>query len=616
MSAYSDLKGDDGKKQALITAAKAELEKLKALKTWLGFSLYRREGDTVMRVKGVLPASPAVAAGLSDDTALYKAKGVSIGSIADFAAQIKGSQVGDKIELEIDRNGSNQNVTLIVGTQAAPIPFVHNVVRIAVDNEVRDSDYEISELKPAVDEWVSKNASVLEEARKKEEEQRKAAEEEQRKKDEEQKKAEEERQKKEAEEKAKAAAATAKPAPTAATPTAATPTAAGGKKYGCKFGFRPHTDKWKKDICLMCGQTKAAHEEGYVPPEPSPKPTAQADKKKEEEEKARKEQEEREAREREEAEKRQREEEERKKKEIEEQEAKVKEELDRIAREEAALKEAEAKLASDEAARKKEEEEKAAAAAATSPKPATPAATTSAPRGGKKCPFGFRPDPNPRKKGICSICGRTEAEHAADAAGVTSPTTSSPAPTNAAAATSPPATGGVAKAWSPFLQKQFEEKQKKEAERLKIEEALRAKREEEERKKKEEEEKLKREEEERLKREEEERLKREEEERLKREEEERLKREEEERLKREEEERIKREEEEKKAKEEEAKKKAVEEEEKRKAAWASASPSKNTALVGSRTRPKCPFGFKPDSNPRKKGICAVCGLTEAEHAKK
>jgi len=324
-----------------------------------------------MRVKGVLPGSPAVSAGLADDMALYKAKGVTIGSIADFAGQIKGSQVGDKIDLEVDQNGSNSHVTLIVGTQAASLPLVNNLVRIAVDSEVRESDYEIAELKPAVDEWVSKNASVLEEARKKEEAHKKAAEEqrqkedeeqrqkaeeqrqkaeEQRKKDEEDKKAEEERQKKEAEEKAKAAAA-AKPA--AATAAATSPTAAGGKR-GCKFGFRPHTDKWKKDICLMCGQTKAAHEEGYVPPEPSPKPVSQvADKKKEEEEKARRDKEEQEAREREEAEKRQREEEERKKKEIEEQEAKVREELERIARDEAALKEQEAKFAEEEQKKKK-----------------------------------------------------------------------------------------------------------------------------------------------------------------------------------------------------------------------------------------------------------------------
>jgi len=371
MSSYSDFKGDEGKKQAVIAAAKVELEKLRPLKIWLGFSLYRREGDTVMRVKGVLPGSPAVSAGLADDMALYKAKGVTIGSIADFAGQIKGSQVGDKIDLEVDQDGSNSHVTLIVGTQAASLPLVNNLVRIAIDSEVRESDYEIAELKPAVDEWVSKNAAVLEDARKKEDAQKKAAEEqrqkeeeqrqkedeqrqkaeeqrkkaeEQKTKEEEDKKAEEERQKKEAEEKAKAAAAS-KPA------AATSPTATGGKR-GCKFGFRPHTDKWKKDICLMCGQTKAAHEEGYVPPEPSPKPVSQVAKK-EDEEKTRREKEEQEAREREEAEKRQREEEERKKKDIEEQEAKVREELERIARDEAALKEQEAKFAEEERKKKR-----------------------------------------------------------------------------------------------------------------------------------------------------------------------------------------------------------------------------------------------------------------------
>jgi len=171
MSAYSDSKlgGDDGKKQVLITAAKAEFEKFRPLKTWLGFSLYRREGDTGMRVKGVLPNSPAVYAGLADDMALYKAKGVAMTSIADFAGQIKGSQVGDKIDLEVERNGSNQHVTLVVGTQAAPIPFVNNIVRI-IDGEIMESDYELAELKPAVDEWVSKNAAAEDKAKKEKEE--------------------------------------------------------------------------------------------------------------------------------------------------------------------------------------------------------------------------------------------------------------------------------------------------------------------------------------------------------------------------------------------------------------------------------------------------------------
>jgi S1-C subfamily serine protease len=67
-------------------------------------------------IKGVVENSPAQQGGLRPGDLIQKVNGKSVKIAAQLQRQVESSAVGDILEIEVNRNGKNQNLKVQLGT--------------------------------------------------------------------------------------------------------------------------------------------------------------------------------------------------------------------------------------------------------------------------------------------------------------------------------------------------------------------------------------------------------------------------------------------------------------------------------------------------------------------
>ena len=80
------------------------------------YGLSRSSG---LLIAEVAPNSPAAAAGLQQGDIIVEVDGQEITDSANLATLVRGMKPGDQVQLTIDRNGQEQNVTVTLAERPA-----------------------------------------------------------------------------------------------------------------------------------------------------------------------------------------------------------------------------------------------------------------------------------------------------------------------------------------------------------------------------------------------------------------------------------------------------------------------------------------------------------------
>jgi len=84
--------------------------------------VYMANAEYGVKVRSVVPGSPAEKAGLKANDVIVEARGQATPTIDAFTAVLKGARVGDKVKLAVARNGQAQKLTVTLGERPAHTP--------------------------------------------------------------------------------------------------------------------------------------------------------------------------------------------------------------------------------------------------------------------------------------------------------------------------------------------------------------------------------------------------------------------------------------------------------------------------------------------------------------